>query len=309
MAQVIAIDHFLFALVCTPFSTCASVLNVFFMLCLCKPAAGVGVRQPMSMLLCAVLGNSTLQQLTAVITVILSFCSSPDWLSVLTVSINLQAYCSSFSINAWIGIFYYLKIVPQHWKVFMWIKKNIKAIIVAGFLLDQTLLMTALSMGMASYLTPSSLNETTMIGKTVLNTRLYTVSTRMFLVYIICPTYTLLISWGKTFFYLRRHMRRMEESSGSSARSQQKNHMRVTITGIVQTALFVPASLYTLIMALLYTTLYETMDYNKHITVTVTSVFSLASISCLGYSQSVFRIRVIALLKRVRKAFGSVDQI
>lgn len=311
MAQVIELDNVPFAIICTPFCVCAIVLNVFFLFCLCKPAVGVSVRQPIYFLLAAVLGNSTVQQLIAMISVVLSFLSPPDWLLVLNIAIIFQTYCSSFSINAWISIFYYMKIVPQHWKVFIWVKKNIKAIVFAGFVFEQTLLMSALSMGTVSYLTQlptDDLNETMLTRRTVVNSHLYIVSTRMFLIYLICPFCTLLVSWGRTFFYLRRHIRRMEQTTGSSSHPQQKNNMLVTVIGIVQTALFIPTSLYAMVMALLFSTLYETLDYNKHITMTVTCISNLANVSCLGFSQSVFRLRVIALLKRVKKAFRLVDQ-
>ncbi|XP_053090418.1 uncharacterized protein LOC128318421 [Pangasianodon hypophthalmus] len=261
MARVIEMDNLPFAIICTPFCVCATVLNVFFIFCLCKPAAGVNVRQPLYLLLTAVLGNSIVQQLIAMISVVLSFLSPPDWLLVVNVAIIFQTYCSSFSINAWISIFYYMKIVPQHWKIFIWVKKNMKAIVFAGFLFDQTLLTSALSVGTAS-----------------------------------------------TYFYLRRHIKRMEQTTGSSSHPQQKNHMRVTVMGIVQAALFIPTSLYAMVMALLFSTLYETLDNNKHITMTIVSISNLANISCLGFSQSVFRLRVIALLKRVKKAFGLMDQ-
>lgn len=311
MEQVIEMDNLPFAIICTPFCFCATVLNIFFIFCLCKPAVGVRVHQPMHLLLSAVLGNSTVQQLISMISVVLSFLSPPDWLLVVNIAIILQSYCSSFSINAWISIFYYMKIVPQHWKVLIWVQKNIKAIVFAGFLFDQTLLMSALSMGTASYLTPTpkdDLNKTMLTSGTVVNGHLYLLSTRMFLVYLICPFITLLISWGRTYCYLWRHITRMEQTTGSSSYPQQKNHMRVTVTGIVQTALFIPSSLYAMIMAVLLSSLYETLDNNKHITMTIICISNFANVSCLGFSQSVFRLRVITLLRRVKKAFGLVDQ-
>lgn len=311
MAQIIEMDNLLFSIICTPFCVCTTVLNIFFIFCLCKPAVGVSIHQPMYLLLMAVLGNSTVQQLIAMISVILSYFSTPDWLRVLNVAIIFQAYCSSFSTNAWISIFYYMKIVPQHWRVFIWVKKNIKAIVFAGFLLDQTLLMSALSIGTASYLIPaptSDLNETMLMGVTVINGPLYLVSIRMFMLYLICPFCTLSISWGKTFFYLRRHIKRMEQTTGSSSRTQQKNHMRVTVMGIVQTALSLPTNLYAMAMAFLFSTLYDTLDNNKYITMTITSISNLANVLCLGFSQSVFRLRGIALLKRVKTAFGLAEQ-
>lgn len=300
-----------FAIICSPFCVCSTVLNIFFIFCLCKPAIGASLRQPMHFLLAAVLGNSTVQQLLTMIAVVLSFFSVPDWLLIVNVTVILQAYCSSFSINAWISIFYYMKIVPQHCKVFIWIKKNIKGAVFAGFLFDQTFLMSAFLIGAASYLIPlpgDALNMTMFMGKTVVNGALYKLSTRMVLVYFICPACTLLTSWGRTFFYLRRHIRRMEQTTGSCSHPKQKNHMRVTIMGIVQTSLFLPTSLYAMIMTLLFTTLYETLDSNKHITITIMSTLNLANILCLGFSQSVFRLRVVTLLKKLKKAFGLVDQ-
>ncbi|KAK2850427.1 hypothetical protein Q7C36_009210 [Tachysurus vachellii] len=310
MAAVVEMKNLPFAIVCSPSCVCAIVLNVFFIFCLCKPVVGASLHQPMRFLLTAVLGNSTVQQLLAAISVVLSFFSPPEWLPVVNVAINLQAYCSSFSINAWISIFYYMKIVPQHCKVFVWVKKNINGIVFAGFLFDQTLLLSALSMGAASYLMPPTaedLNVTMFRGGPVVNGTLYKLSTRLVLVYLICPSCTLLISWGRTFFYLRRHIRRMERNTGSCFHPQQKNHMRVTIMGIVQTALFLPTSLYAMTMVLLFTH-HETLDNDKHITITITSMLNLANISCLGFSQSVFRLRIIALLKRLINGFGSVDQ-
>ncbi|KAI5107514.1 taste receptor, type 2, member 203 [Silurus meridionalis] len=308
MVQVIAMENLLFAVVCTPFCVGALVLNVVFVLCLWRPAAGVSIRQPLFLLLAALLGNSTVQQAIALISVALCFSAPPDWLLVANVAIVFQTYCSNFSLNAWISIFYYVKIVPQHSDVFAWIKKNIKAIVYAGFLFDQTLLLAALSIGTASYLTPETRsNETTSLGKTVLNNSLYEAATRMFMMYLICPSCTLAISWGRTFFYLRRHIRRMEQTTGSSGHRQQKNHMRVTVMGIVQTVLFIPTSFYAMTMAVLFSTLYETLDSDKHITITITSISNLANIFCLGFSQNVFRTRVIAWVQRVRRAFGLVE--
>lgn len=308
MALVIKMNNLLFAIICTPFCIFALVLNIFFIFCLCKPTVGVRVRQPMYLLLAALLGNSSVQQSIAMISVVLSFFPPPDWLLVMNVAIIFQTYCSGFSINAWISIFYYMKIVPQHWKVLVWVKRNIKAIVFAGFSFDQTLLMSALAMGSASYLMPSPTGNLNKTGNTILNGPLYMVSVRMVLAYLICPSFTLSISWGRTFFYLMGHIKRMKQTTGSSSHPQQKNHMRVTVMGIVQSVLFVPTSLYAMIMASLFSTLYETLDSDKRITMTLTSMFNLANVLCLGFSQSVFRIRVISFSKRVKKAFGSVDQ-
>ncbi|TSM60559.1 hypothetical protein Baya_8631 [Bagarius yarrelli] len=311
MAKVIALANIPFAIVCSPFCICTIVLNVFYIFCIWKPTVGVNLRQPLYFLLAAVLGNSTVQQLLTMISIVLCFSKPPEWVLIVNIAIILQAFGSSFSINAWISIFYYMKIVPHHNKPFIWVKNNIKGIIFAGFVFDQTLLMSALAIGAAAYLTPlaaNDLNRTKLIGIPIVNGGLYKVCSGMILAYLICPLFTLLLSWGRTFFYLRRHIRRMNQTTSFSSPPQQRNHVRVTITGIVQTALFLPSSLYALIMTLLFTTLYDTLDSDKHITITITSMSNMANIVCLGFSQSVFRLRVIALLKKLKNALCSGDQ-
>ncbi|KAI4878505.1 hypothetical protein NFI96_029732 [Prochilodus magdalenae] len=295
MEQLISMDKFQFAVVCSPFCLAATLLNIFFFFCVCRPAQGVNIRQPLRFLLAAQLCNSTVQQLVVMISVVLAFMAVPSMLLVANVAITFQTYCSSFSTSAWISLFYYMTIVPQHSAAFIRIKKHIKVVVIAGFFFDQLLLLSALSMGALAYLhttpeansTSSSLHATEVEGPGVANKSLFKLATRVFLLYFVFPICSLSVAWGRTFVYLRTHIRRMKESTGSSSSPQQKNQMRVTVMGIVQTALFVPGSLLAMTMALLFgSPLYEQVDYDKHITMTVSSVSGLANILCLGFSQS-----------------------
>ncbi|XP_062861473.1 taste receptor type 2 member 7 [Trichomycterus rosablanca] len=291
--------NLLFAIVCTPFCVVANMLNIVFIFCLCQPVEGVSIHQPLYFLLTVMLGNSTVQQLIIMVYVILTFLRPPDWLLIVNLGIIYQTYCSSFSTCAWISIFYYLKIVPQHHAFFIWIKKNIKVIVFAGFVLDQVLLLSAITMGTVSNLpqpTYSSNNTTFLDEVNALNRTLFKMAIRVFLAYFVCPFCILTFSWGKTFNYLRGHIRRMEQTTGSQTTSpQQQNQMRVTITGIVQTSVFVPSSLCAITTALLF---FHDGYLDRHITMTMTSISGLANILCLGFSQSIFRVRVVSLLKR-----------
>lgn len=286
----------LFAIICTPFCVVANVLNVVFIFFLCWPAEGVSIHQPLLFLLTVMLGNSTVQQLIIMVYVILTFLSPPDWLLIINLGIIYLSYCSIFSNCAWISIVYYIKIVPQHYACFIWIRKNIKAIVFAGIVFDQVLLMSAITMGVVSNLlqTSSGLNVTSLDQVSELNNTLFKMAIRVFLAYFVCPLCILTFAWGRTFYYLRGHIKRMEQTSSLTG-PQQKNQMRVTITGIVQTAVFVPSSLCCITTALLFLT----EGYlDKHFIMTMTSISGLANILCLGYSQSVFRVRVVSLLQK-----------
>ncbi|KAI2660610.1 Glutamate receptor 1.4 [Labeo rohita] len=82
----------------------------------------------------------------------------------------------------------------------------------------------------------------------------------------------------------------MGRSGESFSQPQQKSQMRVTVTGMIQAALFLPSSLWTITVAFLYmTNLLEKVDPNRFVTMTFCSMSSLGNLLCFGFSQSVFR--------------------
>ncbi|KAK2905064.1 hypothetical protein Q8A67_006863 [Cirrhinus molitorella] len=82
----------------------------------------------------------------------------------------------------------------------------------------------------------------------------------------------------------------MGQSGNCFSQPQQKSQMRVSVTGMVQAALFLPSSLWTVAIAFLYITdLVEKVDPNRFVTMTFCSMSSLGNLLCFGFSQSVFR--------------------
>lgn len=313
------IDNQLYAMICGPSSLLATVLNVIFILCLRHPASGISLRQPLVFLLTAMLCNSTVQQGTLMVTVLLTFMNAPNWIQVGTKALVYLTYSSCFSSNAWMSQFYYIKIVPHRWAVLIWINKHVEAVVCAGFLVDQIVLLTAISIGTVPYLLPSSpfnstaslLNGTATDPQRSLSLKLAEFCNLIYILYLTVPVLTLTFSWGKTFVYLRGHIKKMAQSTGpaSGASPQQQNQMRVTVMGIVQTALFLPSCLWTIFTVFTYSTeLLISIDGNRHLTLTVTSISALANIVCLGFSQSVFRSTVGTKVKGHKKACGLVSQ-
>uniref|UniRef100_A0A673KRY8 Taste receptor type 2 member 9-like n=1 Tax=Sinocyclocheilus rhinocerous TaxID=307959 RepID=A0A673KRY8_9TELE len=280
-------EPWLYVLLSSPLCLTATFFNIVFSFCLMRPVAGVMLRNPLRFLLIVVLFNSTFQQLVNVLTIVMLLFDAPFWLQTLTRALIYQFFCANFSCNAWISIFYYISIVPQQHPIFIWIKRNMNAILYIGFILNQTVLLISLSM-----------------GAVILESDLYLfhVANFTYLLYCTCPLFTLLFSWGKTFVYLREHMKKMGQSGESFSQPQQKSQMRVTVTGMVQAALFLPSSLWTIAVAFLYITdLFEMVDPNRFVTMTFCSMSSLGNLLCFGFSQSVFRHGIVSVINKLKR--------
>ncbi|XP_050976016.1 taste receptor type 2 member 9-like [Labeo rohita] len=304
-------EPWLYALLSGPLCLTATFFNIIFFFCLMRPAAGVKLRNPLRFLLIIVLFNSTFQQLATVLTIAMLLFDPPFWLKTLTIALIYQFFSANFSCNAWISIFYYVSIVPQQHPTFIWIKRNINAIIYIGFGLNQMVLLISLSMGAVMYFllepvtnnfTSSKLNQTSSAESSEINLHLFHVANFTYFLYCTCPLFTLLFSWGKTLVYLREHMKRMGRSGESFSQPQQKSQMRVTVTGMIQAALFLPSSLWTITVAFLYmTNLLEKVDPNRFVTMTFCSMSSLGNLLCFGFSQSVFRNGIVSVIKKTKE--------
>ncbi|XP_018967315.2 uncharacterized protein LOC109098149 [Cyprinus carpio] len=304
-------EPWLYALLSSPLCLTATFFNIIFSFCLMRPVAGVTLRNPLHFLLSVVLFNSTFQQLVTVLTIVMLLFDAPFWLQTLTRALIYQFFCANFSCNAWISIFYYISIVPQQHLIFIWIKRNMNAILYIGFVLNQIVLLISLSMGTVMYIllgpvpnnfTSPELNKTSPAESLQSDLYLFHVANFTYLLYCTCPLFTLLFSWGKTFVYLREHMKKMGQSGESFSQPQQKSQMRVTVTGMVQAALFLPSSLWTIAASFLYITdLFEMVDPNRFVTMTFCSMSSLGNLLCFGFSQSVFRHGTVSLINKLKR--------
>ncbi|XP_073701157.1 uncharacterized protein [Garra rufa] len=304
-------EPWLYGLLTGPLCLTATFFNIVFFFCLMRPVAGVTLRNPLRFLLIVVLFNSTFQQLDTVLTIAMLLFDPPFWLYTLSRALIYQFFCANFSCNAWISIFYYVSIVPQQHPIFIWIKRNINTIIYVGFGLNQIVLLISLSLGGVMYFligsvtnnfTSSELNQTSTAESSASMLFLFQVSNFTYLLYCTCPLFTLLFSWGKTFVYLREHMEKMGQSGESFSQPQQKSQMRVTVTGMIQAALFLPSSLWTMTASILYiTNLFEKVDPSRFITITFCSMSSLGNILCFGFSQSVIRNGIESVIKKLKR--------
>uniref|UniRef100_A0A8C1T4A6 Taste receptor type 2 n=1 Tax=Cyprinus carpio TaxID=7962 RepID=A0A8C1T4A6_CYPCA len=300
------ISPWVYALLSSPLCLTATFFNIIFFFSLMRPVAGVILRNPLRILLIVVLLNSTFQQLVTALTIIMLLFDSPFWLQTLTRALVYQFFCANFSCNAWISIFYYISIVPQQHPIFIWIKRNINSVLYVGFVLNQIVLLMSLSMGTVMYFLrgPVPNNFTSLERNKTLTADqyLFHVANFTYLIYCTCSLFTLLFSWGKTFVYLREHLKNMGQSSESFSLPKQKSQMRVTVTGMVQVALFLPSSLWTIAIASLYITdNFEMVDPKRFVTMTFCSMSSLGNLLCFGFSQSVFRHGIVSVFNKIKR--------
>uniref|UniRef100_A0A8C1JJ22 Taste receptor type 2 n=1 Tax=Cyprinus carpio TaxID=7962 RepID=A0A8C1JJ22_CYPCA len=300
------LSPWVYALLSSPLCLTATFFNIIFFFCLMRPVAGVILRNPLRILLIVVLLNSTFQQLVTALTIIMLLFDSPFWLQTLTRALVYQFFCANFSCNAWISIFYYISIVPQQHPIFIWIKRNINAVLYVGFVLNQIVLLMSLSMGTVMYFLrgPVPNNFTSLERNKTLTADqyLFHVANFTYLIYCTCSLFTLLFSWGKTFVYLREHLKKMGQSSESFSLPKQKSQMRVTVTGMVQVALFLPSSLWTIAIASLHITdNFEMVDPKRFVTMTFCSMFSFGNLLCFGFSQSVFRHGIVSVFNKIKR--------
>ncbi|XP_059417848.1 taste receptor type 2 member 60-like [Carassius carassius] len=295
-------EPWLYALLSSPICLTATFFNIIFFFCLLRPVAGVMLRNPLRILLIVVLFNTTFQQLVTALTIIMLLFDSPFWLEPLTRALIYQFFCANFSCNAWISIFYYISIVPQQHPIFIWIKRNINAILYVSLVLNQIVLLISLSIGTAVYFlvgsVPNNFTSLELNKTSPADQDLFKVSNFTYLLYCACSLFTLLFSWGKIFVYLCEHLKKIGQCSESFSLPKQKSHMRVTVTGMVQTAIFLPSSLWTIAVAFIY---FKMADPNKFITMTFCSMSSLGNLMCFGYSQSVFRHGIVSVFNKLKR--------
>ena len=302
-----------FAISCGIVATAATILNLFFIVCLMLPRRESGVTRhlPLRILLGLVVLSTSVHQIENLLSIWLYLVYNRTTAVFYIInSIGYFSYCAIFSCTAWISMFYHLMIVPQRHAIFIWMKKHIDRVIYSGLVLDGTLLLcgssTYMEYGMVvnNWFTNNSLNTTVTPGDGEW-TDLYIVSLTAQCLYFTRLLASIIFSSGSTYIYLRRHMKRMEESSSPFSQPQLQSQMMVTVTAMLQAALCLLSCMWTVIVVFLFELdFYQQLDKDGLIACTVSSVVGLCNSLCLGFSQSVFRQRFTALFEKASRALG-----
>ncbi|XP_028819816.1 taste receptor type 2 member 8-like [Denticeps clupeoides] len=238
---------------------------------------------------------------------------SVKWITFYGISANLV---SSVSLN----VFYYSQIVPAKHAFFFWLKKNVRMIIYCTTAVLHLLFLFHLASQFfyinsdfnkqyffASLTTNSSdlsFNDTKAqsLSTNIIREPLL-LSVLMYLEVSIASLALWMMSASSlsTVRYLRHHMKNMEVSGSSFSTPQLQSQMRVTVTGIVQEALYFLVSSWIITKICLFQNLVSTVDLDNHILVTVFTLYCFGTTINLGVGQSVFRQKAASLWQPLRK--------
>uniref|UniRef100_A0AAY4D4Z0 Taste receptor type 2 n=1 Tax=Denticeps clupeoides TaxID=299321 RepID=A0AAY4D4Z0_9TELE len=240
-----------------------------------------------------------------------------------TINLGVGHKMMTFSVgitltsSVWLNVFYCSQIVRT--RPVFWMKRNIITIVYTALFLHilhlvlDTLLDSLLSFNIISSEQGCSRtsnhtgcgnweNQTSLVTD---SSELSTVSTVLWSlrIFVICLALCIMsASSFATVHYLRQHMRAMKTSSFFSP--ILKSQMRVTITGIIQAALYLLCSLWTIINLCLAFYSNIIFDVDQHIFITGFSLYSFATTINMSVGQSLFRQRATELWQRTKSFIG-----
>ncbi|XP_061082875.1 taste receptor type 2 member 40-like [Conger conger] len=300
-----------------PVALTSLLTTCFFCSCLLAPKPGQeeGMKQPLLLLLWSVVGWNGCVQLTILLSVCLTF--SEEYMAqefflgrwfLLKFSILL-----SLSPTAWLSVFYHVRIVPAQHAFFTWMKRNIKAVVYWGLVVDRVLILSDSVIGVMQLVSendkgsrgqngssfPPPFNGS-QAGQAIDMEAVVFVSSWIEMSYFILCLAVMALSSGATVLYLWRHMKRMQATSSSSFSSPQlQSQWRVTVASLVQGGLYVFCTVWILLDCFLL--LFPDLDTENHILCTIISLFSLGTVINLGFGQALFRQRASDLWDRAAK--------
>ncbi|TWW80666.1 hypothetical protein D4764_01G0004810 [Takifugu flavidus] len=240
------------------------LINAFYIACLVRPFRGETPKQPLSLLL---------------------------W-TMLCCNLSFQALSTSMTTTVWLNFFYFIQIVPLKSPVFLWMKRNHKATIYCIWMVEKLIIgITVTSIVMFDVSVFSQISDlmsfnATFNSDTVFNKlpshliKLAKATMIMNEVYFVICLFIMSLSSLSTAIYLSRHLRQMASKVRSC--SLFRSQVRVTVTGILQGALYVLLSTWILSHYLFYDIAAGPAAYMTLANITVINVYMMGTICKSG---------------------------
>lgn len=287
------------------------IANLLFIFCLVHPIQGEPLKQPLKLLIWTIICSTLSFQVSLLL--LLSFLQffNTFELTLTVYGMFILSLSTSMTASVWLNVFYYLQIVPSKTAVFLWVKRNLKPVIYCVWVVEKLLISLTvicivvyhisfrnlvldiqfLNITIAANLllikVPSSVS--TLATATMVINEIY---------FITCLCIMSVSSWS-TAIYLSRHVRQMS-SKGLSC-SHIQSQVRVTITGILQEALFVFLSVWTLLQYILCDINEGPLPHLSLANTTIINLYMIGTSGNLGMGQTVFRHRALDLWHRAAR--------
>ncbi|XP_072542466.1 uncharacterized protein [Salminus brasiliensis] len=283
-----------------PLSVVSILMDIFFVLCMRSPVSEQQrMKQPLNVLLGSLVGCNTALHFFTFLFVLSDFTDSllksDSHGHFLTTQCLLLIMRASVTSCLWLNVFYYCQIVPAQHPFLVLLKRKIRHFVYAALILDRFLFLEGFLLHVAScVVSPCTdhYNSTNInVARDALRTDIW-----LRLAYFLLSLCVMLASSCATISYLKRHMKSMETSCRSSP--NVRSQMRVTITGIVQTLIYLLCSVWLMLDDFAYYVTNADFDKKAYIICTVLSLYSFGTNINLGVGQTVFREQVILIWQK-----------
>ncbi|XP_072542461.1 uncharacterized protein [Salminus brasiliensis] len=291
-----------------PLSVVSILMDIFFVFCmLSQVPEQQRKKQPLNVLLGSLVGCNTALHFFTFLFVLSDFIDSLSE-SDSHVFYYFTAQCLLFTMRAsvtsclWLNVFYYCQIVPAQHPFLILLKRKIRHFVYAALILDKFFFLGEFIVHIASYVISqhssytSCYNSTDKIDNVIDNALRTDIWLR--LVFFLLSLCVMLASGCATISYLQKHIKSMQTSCRSSP--YLRSQMRVTITGMVQTLLYLLCSVWLVLDDFAYYVTNADFDKKAYIICTVLSLYSFGTNINLGVGQTVFREQVILIWQKLK---------
>ncbi|XP_065108130.1 uncharacterized protein [Paramisgurnus dabryanus] len=297
-----------FAIVIVPISVATILINVFFICCMFSSQEGPEnlQKQPLYVLLGSLIACNFMLNIFNLLFVMYDTVDVPLWLYAISAASTLYAMRTSFTSSLGLNVFYYFQIVPAQHPFLIWVKTHIKLFMYLMLFSDRIFFLFGFIMRVlpiSVFISEVDLNSSSVAlnvtsgGFEVLNDLILTDFGLRCFYFLVCLG-VMVASNTSTVLYLWRHVKRMEDSSSSSALHYQKQK-RVAILSIIQTLLFFFSSAWLMTYEVIIRLNVYYFDLSGHILFSVVGFYSFGTTIILGVGQTKFRVRAVEIGKKL----------
>ncbi|XP_036430675.1 taste receptor type 2 member 42-like [Colossoma macropomum] len=312
----IAMSARVFAKVNMPLSAVSLLLNIFFIYCMVFPQQGAEqLKRTLKVLLGSLIACNITIHSSSILTVLCEFVlynvinNWYIWYLMFDVILAVMMYTMMTIVTSchWKNMFYFCQIVRLQHSVFIWFKRNIRAIINCALILNAILFLFGIIVELAYAVVRFNYqqlhNASDDVAEALWNSvlinrkiRLVDFWTRLGCFFLsLC---VMLASSYATVLYLWRHIKNVEESGLVSPRLQRQ--IKMTITGITVQALLHFLCSDGIILIQIIPKYYDVdLDWNGYIICTIISVYSFGTSINMMVSQSLFRQRAVCIWQKL----------
>ncbi|XP_073710911.1 taste receptor, type 2, member 201, tandem duplicate 1 [Misgurnus anguillicaudatus] len=293
-----------YAIVNVLISVTTILINIFFICCMFTSQERPENQQkpPLNVLLGSLIGCNLIINIVNLLYVMYDTVDVSLWVFVVSSAATLYTMRTSFTASLGLNVFYYFQIVPTRRPFLIWVKMHIKLLMYLMLFFENIFFLFGFILRVLPrrvFIPQVDFNSSSValnVTSEGLRVRHYLIMTDIGLrcIYSFVGIGIMVASNTSTVLYLWRHVRRMEDSSSSSALHYQMQK-RVTIMSIIQTLLFFFYSAWLMSDEIMFRFNVFYFDPSGNILYSVVGFYSFGTTIILGVGQTKFRVRAVEI--------------